>query len=437
MAVPPGDVDGDLAVDVLVIGAGIQGLYIAREVAKTYSVCVVSDPTMASATLESDGYLSAGYDGNDVNRIQPARRAAAWWRLWAESNQVAFDPEPTWFVVSSDELSARTRLWSDAALTVTQADELPPMFADGSLADGVAFRTETDVVINPAVLLGELRRAIADRCLEGEVVRFGLFTDEAIDDVQVQVGDVLVPIVARFVVLAAGVGNADLLTKLSSRLSDQARRKSSKELVDSCQAVRIQYEICVRGDLPSLSGRFGPFTVASHAGASDGTRTWVISGPIDDAQTTVGPTNTRFEPTIDSTRVAELLTQLFAASPALEKEAGGLQWSVYASRRTQHPSLAVPDTSTVAQPVPAKLEKLELEGFLAVWPSHLAYAQFVGDSVAERIAEALGPPASYPDGLDPSDLGAAPGELVARWDRPDFAWQDWNTFRQAHGLSRD
>ena len=333
MVSPPGDLDGDLAVDVLVIGAGIQGLYIAREVAKTYSVCVVSDPATSSGTLESDGYLSAGYDGNDVNRIQPARRAAAWWRLWAESNGVAFDPEPAWFVVPRDELSSRTRLWTDAALGVTQVDELPPLFADGSLGQDVPFHLETDVVINPAVVLTELRRDIADRCLEGEVVRFGLFTDEAIDDVQVQVGDVLVPIVARFVVVAAGVGNADLLTKLSSRFSDQARRKSSKELVDACQAVRIQYEICVRGQLPALNGRFGPFIVASHGRGADGwpgePRTWVISAPIDDAQTTMGPANTRFDPSVDSARVTDLLAQLFAIAPELEKRAGGLQWSVY------------------------------------------------------------------------------------------------------------
>jgi hypothetical protein len=323
---------------------------------------------------------------------------------------------------------------------VTQADELPTPFADGTLAQHVGFRTETDVVIDPAVVLTELRRDIADRCLQGEVVRFGLFTDEAIDDVQVQVGDTLVPIVARFVVLAAGVGNAELLTKLSSRFSDQARRKASKELVDACQAVRTQYEICVRGHLPALSGRFGPFTVTSHSpGAGDWPgepRTWVISAPIDDTQTTLGPTNTRFDPTIDAARVTDLLAQLFAIAPDLEKRAGGLQWSVYAYRRTQHPSLGVPDTSAVAQPVPAKLEKLGLEGFLAVWPSHLAYAQFVGDSVAERIAEALGPPATYPDSLEPSDLGASAPELVARWARPDFPWQDWTTFRQTHGLSR-
>ena len=117
--------DRDLGVDVLVIGAGIQGLYIARELSHTYSVCVVSDPAVVSSTLESDGYLSAGYDGNDVNRVQPARRAAAWWRLWAESNEVPFEQAPAWYVVAPGDLGTRTRLWSDATLSATQAEDLP------------------------------------------------------------------------------------------------------------------------------------------------------------------------------------------------------------------------------------------------------------------------------------------------------------------------
>src|SRR3954451_11432634 len=113
------DLDGDLGVDVLIIGGGIQGLYIAREVAKTYSVCVVADPTVAAATLESPGYLSAGYDGNDANPIQPARRAAGWWRLWAESSRVPFAEEAPSSSVAAAEFSSRTRLWTDAMLSTT------------------------------------------------------------------------------------------------------------------------------------------------------------------------------------------------------------------------------------------------------------------------------------------------------------------------------
>jgi len=424
--------DGDLGVDVLVVGGGIQGLYIAREVARSYRVCVVADPAVATGTLESAGYLSAGYDGTDANRAQPARRAAGWWRLWAESNAVPFDADPAWYLVDPQDLVTRIRYWSDATLGATQADAMPLEFAGGSLEGSTPFRLDTDLVINPATLLTRLRHGIEDVCITGEVVRFGLVSDDAIDHVQVQVGEQVVPIVPRFVVLAAGVGNADLLSKLGARFSDQAKRKASKELVDTCQAVRCQYELCMRGrDLPILNGHFGGLTIATHTRADRDERVWIVTPPVDDSRTVLGQANLRFELGVEPADVSQFVSRLRAASPMIDEMVGDLEWSVYASRRAQHPSLAVGDTSAVAHPVPAKLEKFGLESFLAVWPSHLAYAQFVGDAVAERIAEALGAPGDFSDGPQPSDLASAPVELQARWDRDDFPWQGWDDFSSA------
>ncbi len=271
--------------------------------------------------------------------------------------------------------------------------------------------------------------------MQGEVVRFGLVSDNAIDHVQVQVGDDVVPIVPRFVVLAAGVGNADLLVKLGARFSDQAKRKSSKELADGCQAVRAQYELCVRGrDLPVVNGRFEELAIATHSLTGSDERVWVVSPPVDDSRTTLGQANLRFELSVDRPVVASLVQRLFAMAPALEKQSGDLRWSVYVARRTQHPALATRDTSAVAQPVPAKLEKFGIESFLAVWPSHLAYAQFVGDAVAERIAEALGPSVDFSDGPQPADLGQGVPALRSRWDRDDFPWSDWSEFARSNVL---
>jgi hypothetical protein len=430
------DLDADLGVDVLIIGAGIQGLYLARELARSYAVCVVSDPAVVASTLESPGYLSAGYEGNDANRIQPARRAAGWWRLWAESNGVPFEAEPPIYVPDPSDEATRTRLWIDAQLAAPPADGLPAAFAGGSLALAHAYVAEADLVMNPATVLTRLRDGLESRCIEGEVVRFGLVGDEAIDHVQVQVGDHVVPIVPRFVVLAAGVGNADLLTKLASRFADQGRRKSGRELADHSQAVRIEHLVCLRGpDLPAVSGRFGDLSIVGLPLTGGAERVWLVSPEPDDAATVVGSANLRFEPPIDSAVVAGTVERLLAMSPLVAEQAGRLQWSVYAARRAQHPMLATPDTAAVAQPVPAKLEKLGLEAFLAVWPSHLAYAQFVGDSVAERIAEALGPAQDYSRELQPADLGQTAPELRARWDRDDFPWHDWATFAAAHGIT--
>ncbi len=128
---------------------------------------------------------------------------------------------------------------------------------------------------------------------------------------------------------------------------------------------------------------------------------------------------------------------LFDLSPVVAAQSEQLRWSVYVSRRAQHPMLAVPDASLVAQPVPAKLEKLGLESFMAVWPSHLAYAQFVGDSVAERVGEALGAPVDFSDGPQPADVGTSAPVLRARWDRDDFTWRSWADFAADHGLPSD
>jgi hypothetical protein len=122
-------------------------------------------------------------------------------------------------------------------------------------------------------------------------------------------------------------------------------------------------------------------------------------------------------------------------SPMVEKQADRLQWSVYVTRCTQHPVLAT-DQASVAQPVPAKLEKFGLDAFLAVWPSHLAYAQFVGDAITERVTEALGPAHDFSDGPAPDDLGMSAPALRARWDRADFPWTTWAAFAGAHGIDR-
>ena len=118
--------DRDLGVDVLIIGGGIQGLYLARALHPQYAVCVVEDPARPSEALDASGLFSAGYDGNDAVRIQPARRAAGYWRQWAEANGVAHDLAPTMFVTNDDDEAELLRLWGDATLAARRAGSLPP-----------------------------------------------------------------------------------------------------------------------------------------------------------------------------------------------------------------------------------------------------------------------------------------------------------------------
>jgi glycine/D-amino acid oxidase-like deaminating enzyme len=432
------DLDGDMGVDVLVIGAGIQGLYVARSLSRRYSVCVLSDPAVESETLQSTGHISAGYDGNDAMRAQPSRRAAGYWRLWAESNGVAHNYVPSLYAVAPDEQFSRPALWADATLPFAPAGELPPIFDGGSLIDAAPFLVENDVVMNPADVVNTLRSGIEDRCVTGSVLRFGLAADAAIDHVDVEIDERTMPIVPRYVVLAAGVGNANLLSMIGKRFNDQTRRKDGQVLARASQAVRRSYVLCIRGrDLPLVSGWFGGMLIVAHRLSTSDDVVWLVAPPPDDASTVLGPDDLRFEPKVDPAVVQQTLERLFQMSPELERRAPSLHWSCYAARRAQHPMLATNDSNAVAQPVPAKLDAFGLDGLLALWPSHLGYAMVLGDVVVERIESELGDPGDFRDGLRPSDVAEPLPPARARWDREIFPWRDWASFASRYEVKTE
>lgn len=433
-----GSFEEDLGVDVLIVGGGIQGIYLARQLMNRYSVAILTDPDAPSETFDSPGYFSAGYEGTDVARIQPARRAAGYWKLWAESNGVPHDLAAAYAVVPPERDGITSRLWADATLVAKPAVALPQIFGRGSLIDQPAYLLENDVVMNPTDFMAKLREGLDDRIIWGTVAKWGLATDTAIDFVEVQVGEELLPITARYVVLASNVGNGTLLHGLVARFRDHANRREAGEKVRTCQAVRRRLTLVARGaELPLVAGHYGPLQITAHPYGELGEYVWVINAPVDDRQTVLGPEDVRFDPLLDRDQLHTTLDQLFDIAPQVEKLAPGLQWSVYTARKTEHPSMAVPDASAVPQPAPAKLETLEMEGFVAVWPSHLAYAMIVGDVIAERIGQALGPAGDYAGGLQPEDFPRPPAEaFLSRWERSGFPWATWAQFTDEHRYTR-
>lgn len=427
--------DRDLGVDVLIIGGGIQALYLARSLHPRYSVCVVADPTRPSEALDATGLFSAGYDGNDAVRIQPARRSAGYWRLWAEANGVRHDLAPTLYVAEGDDAAAeRIRLWSDATLVAHAADSLPAPFVGGTLSVEHAFAVPNDVVMDPAEVVACLRSGLEHRFVWGEVTKFGLITDQDIEFVEVQAADgTLVPITPRFVVLADDVHNGALLQRLVASFKDRGKRREATDTMRSCQAVRRRTTIVVRGDLEPVAGSFGGLEIVAHP-SRDGATVWLVSPAIDDRQTVLGPEDARFSPSVDAALVRQAVDTLLAISPAVAARVDALDWAVYVARKTEHPMMAVAETSNLAQPAPARLEALDMDSFMAVWPSHLGYSMIVGDVVAERIDAALGASTSFAEGLQPSDVPGEAVDPVARWERGDLPWSDWATFTAAHGI---
>jgi hypothetical protein len=235
-------------------------------------------------------------------------------------------------------------------------------------------------------------------------------------------------------VLADDVHNGALLQRLVAMFKDRAKRREATETMRTCQAVRRRTTVTVRGDLEPVAGWFEGLEIVTHPAPDGEGFVWLVSPPVDDRQTVLGPEDARFEPAIDPAQVRATVDALLAISPDTARRTDDLDWGVYVARKTEHPMMAVADTSNLAQPAPARLESLDMDSFLAVWPSHIGYSMIVGDVVAERIDAALGAPGSFAEGLQPRDVaGEAPAPLL-HWQRPTFRWNDWATFSAVHGI---
>ena len=191
------------------------------------------------------------------------------------------------------------------------------------------------------------------------------------------------------------------------------------------QAVQRSYLLCLRGPhLPLISGWFGGLSIVSHPLTGSDDNVWLVAPPIDDAQTTLGPDDLRFEPKVDPAVVRDLLDRLFDMSPSLEGMAPSLRWSCYAARQGAAPDDGHERQLAGSATGAGQADAFGLDGLLALWPSHLGYAMVLGDVVVERIEAELGGPGEFGGGLRPSDVTLPPPSSSARWDRDNFPWRD-------------
>jgi hypothetical protein len=311
---------------------------------------------------------------------------------------------------------------------------VPAPLAADALRRRPVHATPDDVVIDPARVAAELRAGLDDRVVAATVQRVQLITPHAVEVVELTLADGTgVPVVPRFVVLAADAANATLLLKLAGGMRDRNRRKAVTEAARTSQAVRRRPTVLVRGDLPPLTAAVDGLEVTALP-EDDGDTVWVVQLPVDDGDTIVGPDDLRFAPALDAKVLAEGVSRLFELCPVVERTAGALRWSAFVARQTEHPMVLDGDPAAVGSPSPARLETMGMDALVVAWPSHLAYAMIVGDVVAERVRSALGGPA--PDtGPWPGDLPRPdPDDGQLRWRRADHAWVDWPTFARRAGL---
>ncbi len=307
-----------VSLDTLVIGGGVQGLWILKElVRRNYRACLITNgPLGAGQTLQSHAFLHRGHlykDRNLVNRITAAQ--PAWQELLAVEGVRASPQKPVWLLPSGGA-TAQLDTWGARGLSYRETP-LPEIFAEGDMARGLtairAFETEETWLDGEALisaLSADVLPAIRTGCVETIEIRKG-----GVRQVHVTMANgEQVTFSPKFVVLAAGVGNQNLLTNAVSfgGLREDARLRSAAARI---QRLRTSQMVVVRGrNLPPL-GCIAPrklFLVSQRDGLDT---VWLNSYEVDDV---AAPRTAEGMPAVDPVRLETSLNILHSAVPCLK-----------------------------------------------------------------------------------------------------------------------
>jgi hypothetical protein len=322
---------GAIDLDVLVVGGGVQGLCVLRELRARGidgAFLVSRDPLGAGESLHSHGLLMRGYALPPEAPIEVARGLAeafdGWARDLGDGGVARAGEHPTYVGTADPRLAER---WKALGLPFEPLPAPPEALAGGHYArGGRLYRTQERLFVG-AEVVAALAGDVARWAGRGELT--AIRRSERGDRVvtcEVRSGGQTLRLRPELVVLAAGRDNQRLLGG-ASRPGD-------------AHVVRHVPMILVRGrELPDVSGFFldAKLSMAAHP-LPGGERGWVVT-PLGGHATTRADFDAAREAAVDPALVRDALDRIFALMPRLrpilEERA---RFGVYFGPKLDHPS---------------------------------------------------------------------------------------------------
>lgn len=400
-----------IPVDILVIGAGVQGLLLLRRLVQDYSVVVVGDAPAASETLRSHGYFASGWNASHPDAARTYREAAEWWREFLERHQIAAQESPVYRTAPARTLSRLSAGWRAAGIPHREA-ALPAPFDLGPWPTHKAVVYPADLVFDAAAAVDELRQPFARHVLAGRVTSARVDGD-ALAEVTVATTDGDLTFAPGLVCAAAGGGNAAILRLLGL----------PQATVAGSQVARIRHMVCARGkSLPNISAVIQELTIIAHPLAG-GEVIWLITYDPPRPQFSAGAVDMQREPEVSPEIVRATLDKLRALIPGFEDIAAECRWDVYAGRKVDAPGDDPAALLKIALPKPYDARSFGLRNFFAVWPNHWGLAAPASQEVAAVVRETLPQRFDMPELPARTRDGANAHRMT--WMRTDRAWRNW------------
>jgi glycine/D-amino acid oxidase-like deaminating enzyme len=387
-----------MRIDVLIFGGGIAGLWCLDRIRRAgYVAMLLESAAMGCGqTIQAQGIIHGGgkYALRGVRDFAAVQSTKEMPERWRRSLAGELEPDLTQARVLSD----RCYLWlprgsaiawmqswgfvslmSKAGLLSTPPERVPTCGWPGALR-GSAFAVYS--LAEPVIATGSLLQAMAKRhekfifLYDGSVLRFA--------GEEVKVSDLTLE--PRFIVLAAGAGNAELLQRAGIERALMQRRSLGM--------------ILLRGDLPPLFGHciIGGKTQLTITTPTPGT--WQVGGEV--AERLAHEKNAAMARRTGMSEIRKCLPGL---------DFSGIKIATYRAVRAEAitTDLRRPSGVHVSRAAPR---------LLVAWPTKLALAPVLADEVLALLTTDLKQPGGYDDPVLPQRVTPA----VARYPWEKAEW---------------
>jgi glycine/D-amino acid oxidase-like deaminating enzyme len=420
--------------DVLIVGGGIQGLWLLGALRREgcQALLVECRALGGGQTCHSHVYVHQGYlyreaqaalatRLHDVNRL---------WNDWFAAHlAVVRGHMPSHYGFSNPaDAAQKVLLWDALGLRIEHVTT-PPAALRSSAATTL-FRTPETCLVGES-LIDQLRAGNDAamglvRSVERIEVRGGMHGGR-IEEVEV-VGDPghAMIIRPRAVALTAGVGNQVLLDLAA------AGRRTLKPLMEDLQQIRKGHMLVAKGrraDLEPLTGVFpdlGGLFIVSREIAEEDAVVWLVS---DNRSPPVGTADDWIA--WDAERWLErVLVNLERLAPVFFRGAAAparFSWGVYEAPKSEgRQSGSLPDD--------ARVERCGLDNLWTIWPTKLTLVPRVTEIVVEQMASCFEGGRARAVPADWARLHVPPPTAIERWRKtPLVPWED---FRRCFGVPR-
>jgi hypothetical protein len=409
------------SIDVLILGGGIQGIALLREVADDFSALLIGDDQRVSETLHFHGYFSSGWNATNLDAAKVYRRVAADWNRLLARYDLA--PQQTSFhaALPPSAVDALQGNWKRAEISAVEEPFPAPLKLEG-LPKHRVFRFADDLVFDGAAAFARFRDPVADHTRVGSAVGFER-AGNRIAQVTVKISEKTIDLEPAIVLAACGAGNARILELL----------KLPAETVRNSQLVRPLHMVLARGPrLPKVSGFLLDLVVVHHP-YDDHEGLWIVTLNPEEPRFSAGVVDMARDPAAEPALVRASLEKLAAVVPDFEKLAADCRWDVYVGWKTDAPGPKTAPLLNLEYPLPYDVRDFGLTNFLAVWPNHWCLATPAAAAAGREVRKKIEHDHDQPD--VPAGAGLAPDSRRDKWKRSDRRWQEWKQFAARFGYA--